>query len=104
MSLTSDLQARRAVYSTDTLSSVLLAALALIGTVAVLRLVFQINSFVWVYFGRPGRNLNKLGEWAVVTGATDGIGKAYAEALAKRGGPRRRIGSCRTLAGHAAVA
>ena len=26
-----------------------------------------------------------LGEWAVVTGSTDGIGKAYACALAKRG-------------------
>ncbi|XP_008847155.1 very-long-chain 3-oxoacyl-CoA reductase isoform X2 [Nannospalax galili] len=26
-----------------------------------------------------------LGEWAVVTGSTDGIGKAYAEELAKRG-------------------
>lgn len=30
-------------------------------------------------------NLKKTGEWAVVTGATDGIGKAYAFELAKRG-------------------
>lgn len=29
-------------------------------------------------------NLKKFGEWAVVTGATDGIGKAYATELAKR--------------------
>jgi len=30
-------------------------------------------------------NLKNAGEWAVITGATDGIGKAYAEQLAKRG-------------------
>ena len=27
----------------------------------------------------------KLGQWALVTGATDGIGKAYAMAMAKKG-------------------
>ena len=32
-----------------------------------------------------GINLKKYGDWAVVTGCTDGIGKAYAEKLAKRG-------------------
>uniref|UniRef100_A0A0G4G116 Uncharacterized protein n=1 Tax=Chromera velia CCMP2878 TaxID=1169474 RepID=A0A0G4G116_9ALVE len=32
----------------------------------------------------PKRNLKKLGEWAVVTGATDGIGKAIAACLAKK--------------------
>ncbi|CAG5129850.1 unnamed protein product [Candidula unifasciata] len=30
-------------------------------------------------------NLKKAGSWAVVTGSTDGIGKAYAEQLASRG-------------------
>ena len=29
-------------------------------------------------------NVAKLGEWALVTGSTDGIGKAYAFALAKK--------------------
>jgi 17beta-estradiol 17-dehydrogenase / very-long-chain 3-oxoacyl-CoA reductase len=31
----------------------------------------------------PRKNLKNYGEWAVVTGATDGIGKAYAAELAK---------------------
>jgi hypothetical protein len=39
----------------------------------------------FVYFVRPGKKLKQLGDWAVVTGATDGIGKAYAAALAKQG-------------------
>lgn len=30
-------------------------------------------------------NLKEMGRWAVVTGATDGVGRAYAEALAKLG-------------------
>lgn len=37
------------------------------------------------FFLRPGKNLKKCGSWAVVTGATDGIGKAYAFELAKQG-------------------
>lgn len=30
-------------------------------------------------------DLKKMGQWAVVTGATDGLGKAFAEALAQKG-------------------
>ena len=30
-------------------------------------------------------DVKKLGEWALVTGSTDGIGKAFAFELAKRG-------------------
>ena len=36
-------------------------------------------------FTLGGINLKKYGDWAVVTGCTDGIGKAYAEKLAKKG-------------------
>ena len=36
------------------------------------------------FLSRP-TNVSKMGEWALVTGSTDGIGKAYAFALAKRG-------------------
>ena len=37
------------------------------------------------FFLRPSRSLRKLGEWAIITGATDGIGLAYANELAKKG-------------------
>ena len=36
-------------------------------------------------FLRPAKDLRKYGKWAVITGATDGIGKAYAFVLAKKG-------------------
>ncbi|XP_043569454.1 testosterone 17-beta-dehydrogenase 3 isoform X2 [Chiloscyllium plagiosum] len=37
----------------------------------------------WV--GVPNSFFRSLGEWAVITGGTDGIGKAYADEFAKRG-------------------
>jgi 17beta-estradiol 17-dehydrogenase / very-long-chain 3-oxoacyl-CoA reductase len=40
---------------------------------------------VYKTFLRPGKDLKKFGKWAIVTGATDGIGKAYSLALAKKG-------------------
>ncbi|KAA6427626.1 MAG: hypothetical protein FRX49_02289 [Trebouxia sp. A1-2] len=57
----------------------------LIGLIVVLRLVLTITKAVWVYFLRPGQNLRKLGSWAVVTGATDGIGRALCDNLARKG-------------------
>ncbi|GAB6022362.1 hypothetical protein CHUAL_006483 [Chamberlinius hualienensis] len=56
-------------------------------TVWVLYSIFYNGLFVTYLAGYLGRrvNLKKLGQWAVVTGATDGIGKAYAEELARLG-------------------
>jgi len=34
---------------------------------------------------RPGKNLKKYGDWAVITGATDGIGEAIAFECARKG-------------------
>lgn len=59
--------------------------LAFIGAVVLALLALKILVSFYKTFLRPGKNLKKLGKWAVVTGATDGIGKAYAMALAKKG-------------------
>ena len=33
----------------------------------------------------PSQDLSKLGKWVIVTGCTGGLGKCFAESLAKRG-------------------
>ncbi len=81
----SELQLQLADWSTSKLTALLLTGVAAIGASAVVRAALAAVRAVWVFFLRPGKNLKKLGDWAVVTGATDGIGKAYAEALAKKG-------------------
>lgn len=39
-------------------------------------------------------NLKKYGEWVVITGATDGIGKAYSEQMASKGNRSRPSMCC----------
>lgn len=70
----------------STPGGILLAVIGLaLIAVSLLRTVLGVASFVWTYFLRPAPNLRRYGTWAVVTGATDGIGKAYCVALAKKG-------------------
>ncbi|EDV91962.1 very-long-chain 3-oxoacyl-CoA reductase [Drosophila grimshawi] len=68
--------------------------LNILGSIAMGIVGFQICRKVlpWIYVNVLGPklfgssvNLSKMGEWAVITGSTDGIGKAYARELARKG-------------------
>ena len=57
-------------------------ALVLVGLKAAMFLVAVLRR---VTYSGPGNMRKRYGEWAVVTGASDGIGKAYAAELARKG-------------------
>ncbi|KAL7568717.1 hypothetical protein ACA910_021711 [Epithemia clementina (nom. ined.)] len=59
--------------------------LAGLGAVVAAGFAIKVLDSIYKTFLRPARNLKELGKWAVITGATDGIGRAYAIALAKKG-------------------
>ena len=63
-----------------------LYGLAAIGLLIALKYAENTLSYIYCHFLRPSKNIKKrYGSWTVVTGATDGIGKAMAFELAKRG-------------------
>lgn len=57
----------------------------IVGLVVLVTFVLRFLYSIYKYFLRPGKSLKKYGEWAVVTGSTDGIGEAIAIELAKQG-------------------
>lgn len=66
----------------------------ILGTAAIVIVGYQlVTKFLpWLYINIIGPNffgpkvdVRRMGSWAVITGATDGIGKSYAKALAKKG-------------------
>lgn len=65
--------------------STAIALLLIVGAIEGVKALVRFASGIYIYYLRPGKNLKKLGQWAVVTGATDGIGRAYADGLAKKG-------------------
>ncbi|KAJ0095783.1 hypothetical protein Patl1_16820 [Pistacia atlantica] len=50
-----------------------------------LKLIWSLIRGIWVVFFRPAKNLKEYGTWAIVTGCTDGLGKAIAFELASKG-------------------
>ncbi|KVI02482.1 very-long-chain 3-oxoacyl-CoA reductase 1-like [Cynara cardunculus var. scolymus] len=59
--------------------------LLFLGFLSLLKSFLKILNWVFIVFLRPPKNLKKYGSWALVTGPTDGIGKAFAFQLASKG-------------------
>jgi NADPH:quinone reductase-like Zn-dependent oxidoreductase len=57
---------------------------AFVGGIVLLKILFTILHSIYALFFRSAKDLSRYGKWAVVTGATDGIGKAFAAELAKQ--------------------
>ena len=62
-----------------------LDATTLLAAFVAYKVVLPLLGGFYAHFLRPGKNLTKYGQWAVVTGATDGIGKALCFEFAKKG-------------------
>jgi 17beta-estradiol 17-dehydrogenase / very-long-chain 3-oxoacyl-CoA reductase len=63
----------------------MLLLLQMLGVAVVLKFLISICHGIYIAFFRPAKNFKKYGDWAVVTGATDGIGKAIAGELLAAG-------------------
>lgn len=76
------------LYSFDTimeLQDFVILTVSTFGFISVFKFSINFLKWVWVMLLRPSKNLKDYGEWAVITGSTDGIGKALAFDLASKG-------------------
>mmetsp|Transcript_896 Transcript_896/g.1988 ORF Transcript_896/g.1988 Transcript_896/m.1988 type:complete len:341 (+) Transcript_896:3-1025(+) len=74
-----------AMSLTEPMDTIHLSALAILGGLVLLSYAYGLLKGVYARCLRGGKNLKKYGSWAVVTGATDGIGKAMAFEFARKG-------------------
>lgn len=63
----------------------LMVATCSIGFISLSKTLIHFFTWVWLMFLRPAKNLKQYGSWAIVTGSTDGIGKAFSFELASKG-------------------
>ncbi|PRQ40072.1 putative very-long-chain 3-oxoacyl-CoA reductase [Rosa chinensis] len=67
------------------LPQLFMVAATTIGFISVCKASINFVRWVYVMFLRPTKNLRKYGSWAIITGSTDGIGKALAFEMASKG-------------------
>ena len=70
------------------LSTAVVNCLTVVGLVLGVPVVYRFSSFIWIYFIRSSSVNDYLAgptPYALITGATDGIGKAVAKQLYRRG-------------------
>ncbi|CAL5418812.1 unnamed protein product [Camellia sinensis] len=66
--------------------AVILISVATLGFISLCSSIINLVKWVYTMFLRPPKNLKRsYGSWAVITGSTDGIGKAIAMELASEG-------------------
>lgn len=71
-------------HEPTTMGNAMAVCTGIVGLVVAKALLTGLGA-VYAFFLRPGKNLKKYGKWAVVTGATDGIGEAMAMEMASKG-------------------
>ncbi|RLN10389.1 hypothetical protein BBJ28_00017561 [Nothophytophthora sp. Chile5] len=73
------------IQSSLAASPLIVKLCAALGCLVASRVALKLLGSFYTFFLRPAKDLRHFGAWGVVTGATDGIGKAMAMELANKG-------------------